>query len=140
MNALMSLLVLLPVAADPADLPQVRGLLVTHLAFEPKDREEVAATAIKLLASCHSSCPSKEEDFEKIFRQCHLHVKFSKPQEVTVEHSKNRKMKVDELVVSFPTNTGGIWVRSGKDYNYFTKFEYEHCLALHELMKAGKPQ
>jgi hypothetical protein len=137
MYALLSLLILVPVAADPADIPQVRGLLVTHLGIEQKDREEVAATAIKLLSSCHSSCPSKEEDFEKIFRQCHLHVKFSKPQDVTV--GQTQKMKVDELVVSFPTNTGGIWVRSREDYNYFTKFEYKHCLALHELMKAGKP-
>jgi hypothetical protein len=138
MYALLSLLILVPVAADPADIPQVRGLLVTHLGFEQKDREEVAATAIKLLSSCHSSCASKEDDFEKIFRQCHLHVKFSKPQKVTA--GPTQKMKVDELVVSFPTNTGGIWVRSGEDYNYFTKFEYKHCLALHELMKAGKPE
>ena len=138
MKAIFSLLILVPVAADPADLPQVRGLLVTHLGFEAKDREEVAATAIKLLSSCHSSCASKEEDFEKIFRQCHLHVKFSKPQEVMVAQKQN--MKVDELVVSFPTNTGGIWVRSGEDYNYFTKFEHKHCLALHELMKVGKPR
>jgi hypothetical protein len=125
-------------AAEPPAVPEVRALLVTHLGFTEKDREKIAAAATQLLLSCHSSCPSTEKDFESIFRQCHLHVKLAKPIDVDVKHGK--KVKVDELVVSFPTNTGGIWVRSGDEYHYFTKFEYEHCLAIHELLKAGKPQ
>jgi len=124
--------------AEPPAVPQVRALLVTHLGFAEKDREKITDAAAKLLSSCHSSCPSTEKDFESIFRQCHLHVKFAQPPEVAVKEGK--KVKVDELIVSFPTNTGGIWVRSGDEYRYFTKFEYEPCLAIHELLKAGKPQ
>jgi hypothetical protein len=130
---------LLPVlAAGPAAVPEVRALLVTHLGFTDTDREQLAEAAVKLLASCHSSCPSAEKDFESLFRQCHLHVKFSKPREVTVQEGK--RVKVDELIISFPTNTGGIWVRSGDDYRYFTKFEHEPVLEIHELLKRGKPQ
>ena len=50
------------------------------------------------------------------------------------------KVKVDELIVRFPTNTGRIVVRIGKDYHSYTKYDYEHCKALHELLKSGKPQ
>ena len=67
-----------------------------------------------------------------------MHVRFAKPREVAVK--EGTKVKVDELIISFPTNTGGIWVRSGDDYHYYTKFEHEHCLAIHELLKTGKPQ
>jgi len=137
MNALVCLLAFTVVGTDEAAPPQVRALLVTHLGFEEKDRDKVAEAAVKLLASCSSSCPSSEKDFDSIFRQCHLHVKFAKPREVTADR---QKVNVDELVVSFPTNTGGIWVRMGTDYRYFTKFACEQCLALHELLKAGKPQ
>jgi hypothetical protein len=125
------------VGTEEGKPPQVRALLVTHLGFEEKDRDKIAEAAVKLLASCSSSCPSSEKDFESIFRQCHLHVKFAKPRELTADR---QKVNVDELVVSFPTNTGGIWVRIDKDYRYFTKFDCEQCLALHELLKAGKPQ
>ena len=131
-------LLLLPVlAADAPAVPEVRALLVTHLGFADKDREKLAEAAVKMLASCSSSCPSSEKGFESLFRQCHLHVKFAKPREVTADR---KKIKVDELIVSFPTNTGGIWVRSGEDYYYFTKFAYEPCLEINELLKAGKPQ
>jgi hypothetical protein len=134
-----ALFVLLPVfAAEPAAVPEVRALLVTHLGFVAKDRAKLADAAATMLSSCHSSCPSTEKDFESLFRQCHLHVKFAKPREVVVK--EGTKVKVDELIISFPTNTGGIWVRSGNDYRYFTKFECEPCLVIHELLKAGKPQ
>ena len=133
-----ALLLLLPVlAADSAPVPEVRALVVTHLAFADKDRKSLAEAAVKMLSSCHSSCPSSEKDFESLFKQCHLHVKFAKPREVTADR---KKVMVDELIVSFPTNTGGIWVRTGEDYHYFTKFQHEHCLEIHELLKAGKPQ
>jgi hypothetical protein len=136
MNA--ALFLLLPaLAADPAPVPEVRALVVTHLGFADKDREKLAEAAIKLLASCSSSCPSSEKDFQSLSKQCHLHVKFAKPREVTADR---REIKVDELIVSFPTKTGGIWVRTGEDYHYFTKFQHEHCLEIHELLKAGKPQ
>ena len=137
MNAVVCLLALAAAGTQQAAPPQVRALLVTHLGFEEKDRDKIAEAAVKLLASCSSSCTSSEKDFESIFRQCHLHVKFAKPREVTADR---QKVNVDELVVSFPTNTGGIWVRMGTDYRYFTKFACEQCLALHELLKAGKPQ
>jgi hypothetical protein len=137
MNALACLLAFTVFGTEEAAPPHVHAVLVTHLGFEEKDRGKIAETAVKLLASCSSSCPSSEKDFESIFRQCHLHVKFAKPREVTADR---QKVKVDELVVSFPTNTGGIWVRIDKDYRYFTKFDCEQCLALHELLKAGKPQ
>jgi hypothetical protein len=134
-----ALLLLLPaLAADTATVPEVRALLVTHLGFTENQREKLAGAAVKLLSSCHSSCPSSEKDFQSLFKQCHLHVKFARPREVNVREGK--KLKVDELIVSFPTNTGGIWVRSGEDYSYFTKFAYEHCLEINELLKAGKPQ
>jgi hypothetical protein len=138
MNVLAVLLAVTVVATEKDAVPDVRALLVTHLEFTDKDRAKLADTVIKLLASCGSSCPSTEKDFESIHRQCHLHVKFAKPQEVTV--TRTEKVKVDELVVSFPTNTGGIWVRIGTDYRYYTKFDYEQCKAVHELLKAGKPQ
>lgn len=134
----LSLLLLAAVSADPADVPDVRALLVTHLKFEEQDREQVGAAAAAVLASCSSSCPSTGEDFEGVFRQCHLYVKFPSPREVTVRGSQ--KVKVDAMVISFPTNTGGVWVRSGKDYAYYTKFDYKACQALHEAMKAGKPE
>jgi hypothetical protein len=136
MNTALFLLVAVLVA-EPAAAPEVRALVVTHLGFSDKDREKLAEAAVKMLASCSSSCPSSEKDVESLFKQCHLHVKFAKPREVTADR---KKIKVDELIVSFPTNTGGIWVRSGDDYRYFTKFEYGPCLEIHELLKAGKPQ
>ena len=136
MNA--AFLLLLPVLpADAPAVPEVRALLVTHLGFTEKQREKLAEAAVKMLASCSSSCPSSEKDFESLFKQCHLHVKFAKPREVTADR---KKIKVDELIVTFPTNTGGIWVRTGEDYHYFTKFQHEPCLEIHELLKAGKPQ
>jgi hypothetical protein len=138
MNA--ALFLFLPVfAAEPAAVPEVRALLVTHMGFTEKDRQKLANAAVKMLSSCSSSCPSAEKDFQSIFRQCHLHVKFARPREVAVKR-EGKKVKVDELIISFPTNTGGIWVRTGDDYHYFTKFECEPCLEIHELLKAGKPQ
>src|SRR5262249_8392328 len=137
MNAVVCLLALAAAGTEQAAAPQVRSLLVTHLGFEEKDRDKIAAAAVKLLARCRYSCPFSETDFESIFRQCHLDGKFAEPREVTADR---QKVKVDEFVVSFPTNTGGIWVRTGTDYRYFTKFDCEQCLALHELLKAGKPQ
>jgi hypothetical protein len=134
-----ALFLLLPVvAAEPTTVPEVRALLVTHLGFTEKDREKLADAAVKMLASCGSSCSSSEKDFQSLFRQCHMHVKFAKPREVPVREDK--KLKVDELIISFPTNTGGIWVRSGDDYYYYTKFEHETVLAINDLLKSGKPQ
>lgn len=138
MNSFVILLALAGPAVEPADAPQVRALLVTHLGFKEKDRERIADAAIQLLSSCSSSCPTSEKDFESIFRQCHLYIRFAKPKEVTVRGTE--KVQVDEFVVSFPTNTGGIWARIGTDYRYYTKFDCEPCKALHELLKAGKPQ
>ena len=138
MNTALVLLLFVP-AAEPATAPEVRALLVTHLGFTEPQREKLAGAAVKMLASCGSSCPSLEKDFQSLFKQCHLHVKFAKPREIAVRNERT-KLKVDELIVSFPTNTGGIWVRSGDDYSYFTKFEYEHCLEINELLKSGKPQ
>jgi hypothetical protein len=138
MNMVLALLASALVGADQPDIPQVRALLVTHLGFTEKDREKLAEASLKMLASCASSCPSTEKGFESLFQQCHLHVRFACPREVTVRGTE--KVKVDELIVSFPTNRGGIWVRSGEDYFYFCKFEHEHCLAINELLKAGKPQ
>ena len=132
-------LLLSVLAADAPAVPEVRALLVTHLGFTKKDREKLAEATVKLLSSCHSSCPSTEKDFQSLSRQCHLHIKFAKSREVTVQ-GDGKKIKVDELIVSFPTNTGGIWVRIGEDYHYFTKFKYEPCLEINELLKAGKPQ
>jgi hypothetical protein len=123
--------------AEPASVPEARALLVTHLGFTERQREKLAEAAVKMLGSCSSSCPSSEKDFASLFKQCHLHVKFAKPREVTADR---KKIKVDELIVSFPTNTGGIWVRTGEDYHYFTKFAHEPCLEIQELLKAGKPQ
>jgi hypothetical protein len=137
MNTALFLLLTIT-SAEPPAVPEVRALLVTHLGFTKKDRQKLAEEAAAMLSSCHSSCPSAEKDFESIFRVCHLHVKFAKPREVTAKDGKN--VKVDELIISFPTNTGGIWVRSGTEYRYFTKFEPEPCLAIHELLKAGKPK
>ena len=137
MNAAFLLLLLPGLPADTAAVPEVRALLVTHLGFTEKQREKLAEAAVKMLGSCSSSCPSSEKDFESLFKQCHLHVKFAKPREVTADR---KKIRVDELIVSFPTNTGGIWVRTGEDYHYFTKFEHEPCLEINELLKAGKPQ
>jgi hypothetical protein len=131
-------LLLLPaLAGDKPAVPEVRALLVTHLGFTEEQREKLAEAAVKMLASCSSSCASTEKDFESLFRQCHLHVKFAKPLEVTADH---KKIKVDEFIVSFPTNTGGIWVRTGEDYHHFTKFAPEPCLEINELLKGGKPQ
>jgi hypothetical protein len=137
MGALVFLLALAVVAAEPGDVPEVRALLVMHLEFKEKDRDKIAETALKLLASCSSSCPSSEKDLENSYRHCHLHVKFAKPREVAADREK---VKVDELIVCFPTNIGGICVRIGTDYRYYTKFDCEHCKALHELLKAGEPQ
>jgi hypothetical protein len=137
LNAAFLLLLLPGLPADTAAVPEVRALLVTHLGFTEKQREKLAEGAVKMLASCSSSCPSSEKDFESLFKQCHLHVKFATPREVTADR---KKIKVDELIVSFPINTGGIWVRTGEEYYYFTKFAYERCLEIHELLKAGKPQ
>jgi hypothetical protein len=99
----------------------------------------LAGAAVKLLASCGSSCPSSEKDFQSLFKQCHLHVRFAEPREIAVKNER-LKLKVDELIVSFPTNTGGIWLRSGDDYSYFTKFDPEPCLEINELIKSGQPQ
>jgi len=133
-----AIVVLLSVlGAEPASVPEARALLVTHLGFTEKQRENLSDAAVKMLASCSSSCPSSEKDFQSLFKQCHLHVKFAKPREVTADR---KKIKVDELIVSFPTNTGGIWVRTGDDYHYFTKFGHERCLEIQELLKAGRPQ
>jgi len=133
-----AIVVLLSVfGADPASVPEARALLVTHLGFTERQREQLAEAAVKMLASCSSSCASSEKDFQSLFKQCHLHVKFAKPREMT---SDRKEIKVDELIVSFPTNAGGIWVRSGEDYHYFTKFKHEHCLEIQELLKSGKPQ
>ena len=136
MNTALVLL-LSVLAAEPAAVPEVQALVVTHLRFTEKDRDKLAEATVKLLSSCHSSCPSTEKDYQSLFRQCHLHVKFATPREVTADR---KKVMVDELIVSFPTNTGGIWVRCGEDYHYFTKFKYEPCLEINELLKAGKPE
>jgi hypothetical protein len=136
MNTALVLLLSVP-AAEPAREPEVRALLVTHLGFTEKQREKLAEAAVKMLSTCSSSCPSPEKDFESLFRQRHLHVKFANPRDVTADR---KRIKVDELIVSFPTNTGGIWVRTGEDYHYFTKFQPEPCLEIQELLKAGKPQ
>jgi hypothetical protein len=125
-------------APQPAVVPEVRALLVTHLSFAAEEREKVAATALQLLESCGHSQPSTGDDFERIFQQCHLYVKFPKPQPLIV--SDGQKLQVEELIVSFPTNRGGIWVRSGRDYVYLAKFSPDVCRSLHERLKAGKPQ
>jgi len=138
MNTMLSVLLLAAVAATPAEVPEVRALLVTHVRFADKDREKIAATAIELLASSSSSCPAKAEDFEGAFRQCHLYVKPAKPQEIIV--NRRQKVTVEELIISFPTNTGAILVRSGKEHIHFTKFGYESAKKLQELFKTASPQ
>jgi hypothetical protein len=138
MNTLVCLLALTAYEPEKAGVPEVHALLVTYLEFKEQDREKIADAALKLLSSCSPSCSSTEEDFESIRRLCHLHVKFAKPREVKVGGTD--KVKVDELIVRFPTNTGRIVVRIDKDYFSYSKYEYERVKALHEVLKAGKPQ
>jgi hypothetical protein len=132
------LLALTGVEPEKAAVPDVRALLVTHLEFKEADREKIGDTAVKLLSSCSPPYSSSEEDFESIRRLCHLYVRFAKPREVTVGGAD--KVKVDELIVKFPTNTGRIVVRSDKEYLSYTKYDCDLCKALHEVLKAGKPQ
>ena len=47
---------------------EVNAVLVTHLEFTESDREKIAETAIKLLASSSSSCPTGEKGFESVTR------------------------------------------------------------------------
>jgi hypothetical protein len=138
MCALVYLLALAPLEPDKAAVPEVQALLVTYLEFTEQDREKIADAAIKMLSSCSPPCSSTEEDFESIRRLCHLHVKFAKPREVKLGGTD--KVKVDELIVRFPSNTGRIVVRTDKDYFSYTKYQCEHVKALHELLKAGKLQ
>src|SRR5262249_1459006 len=124
--------------AKPADAPEVHGLLATRVQFAGDDREKVSAVAVKLLASCSTvPLPCTEEDWERVFRRCHLHVKLAKPRTGTV--NGREKVQVAEMVISFPTNTGGVWVRSGNDYTYFAKFAPRLCIELQGLLKAAKP-
>src|SRR5262249_55071603 len=134
MTTLACLLALTALEPEKSSVPEVCALLVTHLEFKEQDREKIADAAIKLLSSCSPPCASTEEAFESIRRQCHLHVRFAKPREVKV--GQEDKVKVDELIISFPTNSGGIWVRIDKDYRYYTKFDCDLCKSLHELLKA----
>ena len=50
-------------------------------------------------------------------------MSFAKPQEVTLK-ADQKKVTFDEMIISFPTNTGGIWVRSGTDYMYLDTGEF----------------
>jgi hypothetical protein len=135
MYATVALVVLAGLAERAPEAPDVRGLIATPVHFNGAAREKAAATALELLASCSYSTASTEEDWAKVFRQCHLHVRLPRPRTVAVGDDK---VKVEELLISFPTNSGGIWVRSGEDFTYFAKFDFTVCKRLQELLQAAK--
>lgn len=44
------------------------------------------------------------------------------------------------MIVLFPLNNGGLWVRVGDEAKAFGKYEHDKCVALQRLLKHAEPE
>jgi hypothetical protein len=135
MNVILALPLLAAWQAPAA--PQVDGLVAVNVKFQEKSAAKVATTTLQLLQSCVHSSPSSKEEWRRARQKLHIHVKFPKPKTVTVKAFG--KIRLEELLVTLPTNTGGIWVRSRETYTYYAKFDFRISEKLQPLLRDAVP-
>lgn len=142
MSTLVVLVALLAADDDRADgSTEVRGNLATRVVFTGDEREKVTEACLELLASCHYSHVPNEgpmPDWGGVYAdtfntRSHLHVRLAKPREIKAADGETAK--VTEMLVLFPLNNGGLWVRVGDKAKRFGKYEHDRCVALQHLLK-----
>jgi hypothetical protein len=122
MMTLVAFLAALTVGAEPTPAHEVSGVLATRVKFEGEACDKIGAAVLDLLATCAHSSQASEDDWLEAQRRCHVLVKYPKPhQDVAVFGAA--KIPAAEAIVTFTlASAGGIWVRSGDRYAYFSKF------------------
>jgi hypothetical protein len=94
--------------------------------FPAKSLAEGARATIDLLESCHDASDDTVTytlaDLKKAQKGDHVRLVFAKPVTVTVLRDK---LKVSELILTQPLNTGVFWLRCSDKVVRCTKYEFK---------------
>jgi hypothetical protein len=125
------------VAADTTNLTATIG--GKRVKFNSEVRAQTIQKSVDLLASCtYVDASAEPGSIVEAQKQSHLHLVFSTPVKVEVPIVKVT-LRVREMVITFPLETAGIWVRTDDGVFYLSKFDHAAGKALQQLDKAVKP-
>jgi hypothetical protein len=140
--ATISLLVLAAVFAAPGATTNVTAVIKgKSVEFNPDIRGQVAQKSIDLLASCGyvnpkpkwGAAPTEPKSMADAQKESHVHLLFSTPINVEVP-IEQVTVHVDEMVISLPLVTAGIWVRTDDRVMYFAMFSHTAYEGLHKVL------
>jgi hypothetical protein len=119
-------------------LPQVSVIINDKkMEFAPEVRAKLVEEAVELLSSCIHKDLEPGRRLKDAMKESHLSVKFPSPRRVEVP-VEEITVEVQEMVITLPLNSGGIWVRSDKGVIYFAKFKHTIVQELEKLLKESK--
>ena len=133
MNTAITCVMLAIFSSERVPVAEVRGVIATNITFTEEVSEKVVSAVGDLLASCTFSREVSEEDWQKSFGRCHLHVKFATPRLLLVDPTG--KLEVKEMIITFPLTSGGVWLQSGDHFKYFAKFAPKTTRPIQLLLK-----
>ncbi len=136
-------------ASRAAEPTEVRGLLATRVAFDDVASEQLAAASLELLAQCSLGQAASAREWAAVDRGCHLRFRFDSPRAVSLPRLTNgrdgmpEKPEIAEMILSFPLNSGRIWVRSGDEYARYAKWPVtahaQLCDPIQRLLREASP-
>jgi hypothetical protein len=105
------------------DTPKANGILDgKKVNFPEKAVGEGVKATVGLLESCHSESVFQADELKKALQGDHVRLLF--PKAITSE-VMNEKIEFSELVFRLPLNTGIFWVRTGKKWRQYSKYEFQ---------------
>lgn len=130
---------------ETARLPEVSGVIATHVRFKEAARKRVAEACLALLASCtYAHVPNEGEMpewdttfLDVLYKKAHLYIRLPKPRAIQIATSE--KIEVSELLIVLPLNNGTIWVRAGDKAKRFGKYSPNEAVHLQRLLKEAEP-
>src|SRR5262249_38373859 len=111
-----------------------------ELTFEGGLGTDYEGLVVALLGSCNSESGATiatKERWEKALQGTHLRIRFAKARVFGVTAGEPPQVKAEEIVVpiSASQSSDHIFVRSGKSYRAFAKYEPKMCFFIQDRLK-----
>lgn len=125
------------VAHGADDTPKATATLDgKRFVFPEKGIADGVKAVVGLLESCHSESLYQADELKEAERGDHVRLVFAKPITVAVV---NEEVKISELVLRRPLNTGVFWVRTGDGWRRYSKYEYQKEAPFEAWLRQARP-
>lgn len=125
--------------APAAEKPEVSVVFTNQpVQFAPEVLAKLGEKSSELLASCAYKDFQPSKTLEEAATNSYLRVKFNTARRVEIPIEKIT-LEAQELVITFPLSTGGIWVRTPNGVFYLAKYNCSTSEELRQLLAPAKP-